>query len=552
MLKKYVFDDFVLSSSGKLTFENKTVSIPPKELSVLIALLEAEGSTVSKDELIKKVWLGCNVSEESLTRCIYSIRRILKETKGIRYIETVYGKGYRFLRPVALVANKENAKKVNTVAISPFRYDKGFDQNKFHSELVRWTSRYSIYGLNVLPAALTCCCTSIGDLIPVLEEFHADYYLSGQVRKDGDKLFFDVEFVQVDGHKLLSSECIECLEDNYEFAIKNELIGLFPKWIPALHWCCGGRNTMDSVEVAMTYLNGCHQLQRYTPSSLIEALTLLRHCISLSPNNFLSYCSLAECYFLLSQLGMFDQKIAMKEAQSALSKAIELNPNAPKAIALLALLSSLRSDVAVAEALFEHARLLEPDSIDIKYYYSWHLFLSGNLTQAQALLETCLSLDHSRPSINILKIWIMFYDARIEEAIIYGNGLLLGHCQDHPVLKNIMALFLSMTGDKMAAENMLCNISPCDQGAGILLTNECYVKLSGMNHGRDIELQRFLNSVDSRYIKASLLPIIYTFGSKKHAAELWEKLEQENYHWLSVWRHDPRLKELQLLSMRET
>ncbi len=75
---------------------NEQVYIPQKELGVLIVLLESAGHVVLKDMIIESVWKNIIVSDESLTRCIYSLRCIFEKIGYDRCIETIYRKGYRF------------------------------------------------------------------------------------------------------------------------------------------------------------------------------------------------------------------------------------------------------------------------------------------------------------------------------------------------------------------------------------------------------------------------------------------------------------------------
>ena len=53
--QQYIFGDFVLKNNGILLFKNKEYHIPPKELGVIILLLNADGEIVSKEEIIDKV-----------------------------------------------------------------------------------------------------------------------------------------------------------------------------------------------------------------------------------------------------------------------------------------------------------------------------------------------------------------------------------------------------------------------------------------------------------------------------------------------------------------
>lgn len=89
----YVFGVFELHGDGTLRIDDKRVHLPPKELQVLHLLLASAGTLISKDLLLEHVWPRCDIGEESLTRCIYALRRVFGVHKG--YIQTVYGKGYR-------------------------------------------------------------------------------------------------------------------------------------------------------------------------------------------------------------------------------------------------------------------------------------------------------------------------------------------------------------------------------------------------------------------------------------------------------------------------
>lgn len=89
----YVFGVFELHGDGTLRVDDKRVHLPPKELQVLHLLLASAGTLISKDLLLEHVWPRCDIGEESLTRCIYVLRRAFGAHKG--YIQTVYGKGYR-------------------------------------------------------------------------------------------------------------------------------------------------------------------------------------------------------------------------------------------------------------------------------------------------------------------------------------------------------------------------------------------------------------------------------------------------------------------------
>jgi Tol biopolymer transport system component/DNA-binding winged helix-turn-helix (wHTH) protein len=84
--------EFLLIKAGE------AVAVEPKAFRVLLFLLRNPGRLLSKDEIVSAVWNDCSVSDNSLTRSITTLRRLLgDDTREPRYIETVATIGYRFV-----------------------------------------------------------------------------------------------------------------------------------------------------------------------------------------------------------------------------------------------------------------------------------------------------------------------------------------------------------------------------------------------------------------------------------------------------------------------
>ncbi|OHX19695.1 HilA/EilA family virulence transcriptional regulator [Chromobacterium sphagni] len=542
--RQFVFGDFALHFDGTLAHREQQISIPPKELAVLTLLLEAAGELVSKDSLLDRVWPDGDVNEESLTRCIYALRRILLEDKANRYIDTVYGKGYRFCRPVAVVSRPTPGAEKCTMAVLPFRTDGQLDALELHAALVQCLSRYSPFGLIVLPATITRNCSDVADIVSLIDQLRPDYYLAGQVRRQGEASLLQIELVRAEGHQLVHHESMELGLGQPIAALHGRLASLLPQRIPGLRWKQGNASELDSLDLAITYLNSRHELQQHTPSSLRRALSMLHQCVSGNPSHALPYCSLAECYLTLAQLGLFDQALALEEAQQAVNKAIALEAGHPQAMGLLALLSSMRAELAVADALFEQARLLAPDSQDIHYYHAWHLFLSGRLEQAQQAVDACLARDPSRIAAGILKLWLTYCQHRIDDAVVLGKRQLCQYGQDHPVLQSMLALMLAVQGQHAQAEELAMAVQASGEECGLLAANCCYVRHCSQGEAARPQLLAFLAKVDSRQVRSGLLPLILALHGREAALQLWQQLQAEQYLWLRAWRHDPRLKVL--------
>ena len=90
--------EFCIVKAGEL------LPVEPKAFRVLLFLLRSPHRLITKDELLDAVWNDCAVSDNSLTRSIALLRRLLgDDTREPRYIATVPTVGYRFLCDVKVV-----------------------------------------------------------------------------------------------------------------------------------------------------------------------------------------------------------------------------------------------------------------------------------------------------------------------------------------------------------------------------------------------------------------------------------------------------------------
>jgi DNA-binding winged helix-turn-helix (wHTH) protein len=99
------FGDFVIDRADERVLgPDGPIKLGNKAYRVLLSLAEHDGKLLTKDALFSSVWDGTIVSESALTSAIKELRRALgDESRTPRYIESVYGRGYRLLTPVSPV-----------------------------------------------------------------------------------------------------------------------------------------------------------------------------------------------------------------------------------------------------------------------------------------------------------------------------------------------------------------------------------------------------------------------------------------------------------------
>lgn len=78
------------------------IQLAPKPFGLLWHLASASGALTTKDELLHAVWPDSNVCDAVLKTCVADLRRLLGDDAAVPlFIETVRGRGYRFVSPVA-------------------------------------------------------------------------------------------------------------------------------------------------------------------------------------------------------------------------------------------------------------------------------------------------------------------------------------------------------------------------------------------------------------------------------------------------------------------
>ncbi len=105
----FSFGEFELDVGRRLLLKRgEAVGLKPKAFDLLLTLVENRDQTLTKNELLDKVWEDQFVEENNLTVHIAALRKALGETKNEnRFIVTVPGKGYRFVAPLNAPADRE-------------------------------------------------------------------------------------------------------------------------------------------------------------------------------------------------------------------------------------------------------------------------------------------------------------------------------------------------------------------------------------------------------------------------------------------------------------
>ncbi|MGN8273834.1 winged helix-turn-helix domain-containing protein [Pseudomonas sp. SMN5] len=386
--------------------DGQGVHVPPKELHVLRLLLGSAGSVVGKDHLLDQVWPRTDTAEESLTRCIYALRKLLKDNKD--FIATVYGQGYRFTCPVVALDGPSQARATApSLAVLPFRNLDETAALDLQDVMIRQLSVAFGEALRVIPSGMIAACGAVQDVRSWVGRLSVDYCLSGRFSGSGGAPLWSVELMRGADQSLLHGQTLDASDAGEALGALTCLVAQRVPGLRPVGDRCG------SYPVAVAYLNGLCSVQRHTAQSLRDAAVLFRQCLKLDAGYAPPWCGMADVWLGQAMLEVVEQERAIEEAHVAVSNALALDPGSLPALTRLALLTSLRGCEQAAEVLFRRC-LLSADQADVLYFHAWHHWCWRRNALAARIIEQCLAHDSGCVRAQLLQV-------RIDEQLTWAG-----------------------------------------------------------------------------------------------------------------------------------
>ena len=368
-------------------------------LDILILLVDRRGEIVARDEIIARVWGGGTYldTDNAINGSIRKIRQVLKDNpEEPKYIQTVTGKGYRFVadvqvRGAVLPLEDENlpekepkvsrsrwipltlalvvlvtacafylftARKANRLeppkgrymlAVLPFENLTGDPSQDYFSDGL--TEEMISHLGNVDPAHLGIIArTSVmqyknskDGLDRIGRELGVQYALEGSVRRESGKVRITAQLVQVkDQTHMWAREYDRDLSSllKLENEIANEVaqeirLTLVKNRAPR------GEQTLSPDEYAAydAYLRGRYFWNKRTDEGFRLAIKAFEEAIAKNPNYARAYVGLADSYALISGYDLAPKNETIPQARAAVEKALALDDSLAEAHASKALIA---------------------------------------------------------------------------------------------------------------------------------------------------------------------------------------------------------------------
>ncbi|HEX8890310.1 MAG TPA: winged helix-turn-helix domain-containing protein, partial [Pyrinomonadaceae bacterium] len=243
----YEFGPFRLDASDHiLSRGGDTVHLTDKVFNILLLLVQRGGHLVTKEELMQQVWPDIAVEENNLTVGISALRKVLGESRAsARYIQTVQGRGYRFVANVRSVDAAKGGRgkstpadargPLNSLAVVPFGLITADPGENYLGQGIAdaiITKLGKIKQLRVpSTTAILRYSRSEVDLEEICQQFGVDAVLTGQIQKMGDVIRVTAQLAAARGWQVLWAEKFDesftnifAIEDKVSERVANTLV----------------------------------------------------------------------------------------------------------------------------------------------------------------------------------------------------------------------------------------------------------------------------------------------------------------------------------------
>jgi eukaryotic-like serine/threonine-protein kinase len=380
------FSEFTLDlTRGCLQRGQREIKLRPKSFEVLKYLVENNGRLISKDELIRAVWVETAVTDDSLVQCLKDIRHALG-TEAQRIIKTVPRRGYLFDEEVRDSGFAQATVMEETAGVQIIIEDLQTNAGRslktaakpggpalieISNELPMQTAARSIIRLMVLPFRMlrsdpeldflafsvpdavagalslldsvvvrsptgaACYATGILDLKRIAGEAQAEAVLTGTIIRVGKGIRVTCELMEApSGTILWWDEPHVSMSDLFE--LQDNLVQRIVESLSlSLSAREHGRLKRDVPTTAVgyeCYLRGNELSRRGLAgfSDLMMARDLFRRSVDTDPRYAPAWAQLGRCYRLIGK-GMENGRENLASAESAFKRALELNVDLPAA-----------------------------------------------------------------------------------------------------------------------------------------------------------------------------------------------------------------------------
>jgi TolB-like protein/Flp pilus assembly protein TadD len=394
------FGGFVLDVPAyELRRQGRSVRLERRPMELLLLLVDRRGELITRDEIVARLW-GRDVFidiDTSVNTAIRKIRRALRDSADeARFVQTVQGKGYRFIADVEAATSE-------VLAVLPFENLQG-DPN--HDYLADGLTEETIVGLGQFdPERLSVIGRRSSmayrgtskTLSEIGRELGTDYLLEGSVRSSRGRVRVTVTLVRTHDQVQIWTEAFE-RESNDLLGLQAELGRAIARQIqlrltPRRTTTITKRHTHDAGAYDF-YLRGRYHYNQMTPATTARALDCFHRATALDDTYALAWAGIADAYS--SRLFASDTRSSdvADQARAAAQQALQNGRSVAEAHAAMGRVHFLFAwDWQSAEACLRHAIALDPSSAPAHWMLGHTFSQQGRHDEALASARRARELE---------------------------------------------------------------------------------------------------------------------------------------------------------------
>jgi DNA-binding winged helix-turn-helix (wHTH) protein/tetratricopeptide (TPR) repeat protein len=334
------FGGFELNpATGELRQRGDLVKLAPQPFKVLELLTRRSGEVVTRNEIRDHLWSGDTFVdfEQGLNFCIRQIREVLGDTADRpRFIETLPRRGYRFLLPVTTTPQPA---KVTRLMVLPFRLLRPDPDTDFLAFSLPDALTASLGGLKSLVVRSSMTAARFADADPkaIAAGACVDMIVSGTLLRAGDAIRVATQLTDASSGTLLSSYTAQVpMGDVFHVQddLAHRIVAALSLPLSAQEQQLLQRDVPASARAYEYFLRG-NQLS-YDSKQWAVARDLYLQCLEEDPKFAPAWARLGRIHHVMAKYLETGLSEELAQAEKALQRALELNPDLPMAHKLYA------------------------------------------------------------------------------------------------------------------------------------------------------------------------------------------------------------------------
>ena len=566
--------NFELDVEGfQLLDRSRPVKLERIPLELMIFLVERQGQLVSRDEIAARLW-GNSVHvdvESGVNTAVRKLRVALKDSpERPVFVETVAGKGYRFLGPAAEVdpppaatpppdrpkrfwhvagitlalavaaaavyymgirrANPSAPGTPVTIVVLPFQNLSGDPEQEYFSdglteETIASLGRVIPSRIRVIARTSSMSYKGTRKTAGVIgSELGASYLVESTVRRDPQRVRITAKLIRV-------KDQVQVWSNSYD-RVPSGLLGVQQEIGTAIARQVGGELSPQAEPLARQsgqdpdahdlYLRGRYYWYQRTPESMRKSVECFEAAIQRDPSYALAHAALADTYIVQALITWSNPRDQWEKTRLETGKALSLDANLAEAHTAAGMASFFMSwDWADAERAFRRAIELNPNYAIAHQFYGHLLSNSLRHDEAIAEIQKARDVDPLSPMMHAFAGGYLVAAGRYGEALTALQQALMLDPDFFPT-HTILGTLYQQTGKPDAVIEEYRRAYRLSGGNIVQLANQGFV--FGRT-GRRVEAQQIITTMkqisQSRYVPPFAFALVYTALGEHDTAFQW-------------------------------